>query len=188
MFMKNAFCLCIVLFSQLSHAEVSEHLEYEYYTAYAQPNRSLSSVVKEASPLRENGKTMDGYTHWHVNWRFWWHESADGRCRMTNVTTDLTATITLPRIVNATTAQETQFNRFVAALRTHELGHYENGRHATMKIDSEILALPEMASCKTLGATANDLGNSILKEYNAMDVQYDAATDHGRTQGANLAN
>jgi predicted secreted Zn-dependent protease len=185
---ENVTLLCILLICQISRAAVSEHLDFEYYTAYAYPNRSLLSVISEASPIHENGRTFNGHTHWNVHWHFWWYESPNGRCRMTRVNTDVAGVIRLPRVINPTAKQKDQFNKYVAALRVHELGHYENGKQAAMDIDREILALPEMENCKTLGATANDLGNCILKEYNAKDIQYDMTTEHGKMQGATLPN
>jgi len=186
--MKKVTLLCLLLICQSSRATVSERLDYEYYTAHADPSRSLSSVVNEVSPIRENGRTMFGHTHWNVSWHFHWHENPDGRCRMTDVNTDVTTVIQLPRIVNATPKQEDQFNKFIAALRVHELGHHENGKQAAREIDQGILALPEMGNCQALGTAANDLGYRILKEYNNKDVQYDAITGHGKTQGAVLSN
>ena len=180
--------LFVLSVCQTAGATVNEHLDFQYYTAQADPNRSLRNILNDASPIRENGALMHGHTSWHVRWRFRWHESPGGRCRMTEVNTDLTAEIKLPRIVNATAKQEDQFNRYVAALRVHEMGHYEHGRQAAMDIDRAILSLPEMGSCQALGAAANDVGYSILRQHADQDVQYDAATSHGRTQGAVLSN
>jgi predicted secreted Zn-dependent protease len=132
---------------------------------------------------RENGHTFYGHTDWHVNWHFNWSEKSDGRCRISNISASLTATIVLPQLGSATPEQQEKFGAFIAALRTHELGHVANGREAAAKIDREILALPEMSSCQILQQEANDLGKGVIKEYNERDVQYDAETKHGRTQG-----
>jgi predicted secreted Zn-dependent protease len=186
--MKKIAIFFLFLVGQAAHANVNEQFNYDYYTVNAEPNRTLLSVITEASPIHENGHTFHGHTSWYVKWHFHWHQAADGRCRMTKVDTDLTATIQLPRLVNPTASQEEQFNRYLDALRTHELGHYENGKEAANEVDQAILALPEMESCKKLESAANDLGHSILKQHNEKDVQYDAETQHGKTQGARLSN
>ena len=186
--MKKIATLLFLLLGQTAHATVSEQLDYDYYTVNADPNRTLQSVITEASPIHRDGHTFHGFTHWHVKWHFSWHEASDGRCRINKVNTELTATIQLPRVVNPTASQEEQFNRYLTALRTHELGHFENGKDAANEIDQGILALPEMESCQKLSSAANDLGHSILKQHNEKDVQYDAETQHGKTQGARLSN
>jgi predicted secreted Zn-dependent protease len=186
--MKKLTLLCLLLISQAASATVTEQLDYAYYTVSADPNRSLLSVVNEASPIHEYGKTFHGQTHWNVSWHFWWHERRDGRCQINKVNTEVTATIQLPHLVNPTAQQEEQFNRYLAALRVHELGHVDNGRQAGMEIDRGITALPEMENCGILDTTANALAHAILKQYHDKDIQYDAATSHGKTQGAVLSN
>jgi hypothetical protein len=39
-------------------------------------------------------------------------------------------------------------------------------------------------TCDALSRAANALGDRLIKEANQMDVEYDARTQHGRTQGA----
>jgi predicted secreted Zn-dependent protease len=188
MHMNKIFLSCLLLISQIARASVSEQIEYEYYTVNAAPNRTLLSDINEASPIHEYGHTFHGHTHWNVSWHFWWHETPGGACRITEVKTEATAKIQLPRLVNANTQQQAQFDKYIAALRVHELGHADNGKQAANEIDRGIMALPEMPSCTTLSTTANALGRRILREHNDQDLQYDAATGHGKTQGAVLQN
>jgi hypothetical protein len=35
-----------------------------------------------------------------------------------------------------------------------------------------------------LDDAANDLGHALIKEANQLDIDYDAQTQHGKTQGA----
>ena len=173
---------CLIL-APTSSAAVVETLEYVDYIAIANPPRSLLSTLNAASPLRENGQVLHGQTDWHVTWNFRWFEGPDGRCRITTVTTALTGRITLPRLVGATSTQRGQFDRYLSALRVHELGHYGFGEEAAAEIDREILSLPEMSSCKTLESAASDLRDRMLNEYQEREIRYDAATAHGRSQG-----
>ncbi|MDP3331470.1 MAG: DUF922 domain-containing protein, partial [Methylococcaceae bacterium] len=99
---------------------------------------------------------------------------------------EVTGNITLPELVGATAEQTAAFDNYVSALRVHELGHYDIGRETATVIDSGILALPQMSSCKKLEATANALGYQTLDDYKAREKQYDASTNHGETQGASL--
>lgn len=179
--------LCAGLFlltSQNAAAEVKSSLDYLYYTADANLGGSLFAIMKRSAPASMEGQL--GWTSWHVKWHYHWHFDADGACRITESTTEFTATITLPRLVNGSTTQIDAMNSFLAALRVHESGHVNIGRQAADAIDQAILALPPMANCDLLGSEANRAGQRILDEWRRAEKRYDAETDHGRLQGAVL--
>ncbi|MDD1610027.1 MAG: DUF922 domain-containing Zn-dependent protease [Methylococcaceae bacterium] len=182
--MRKLFLLCFLIITQTSGAAVSESVTYIYYTANAEPSHSLLKILNTATPIRQNGHVFHAYTKWYIKWNFRWFENPDGRCKITSVTTQLTASINLPQLVGDTSTQQNQFDDYLSALRTHELGHYDIGKQAADTIDSKILTLPEMSSCKTLESAANDIGYQTLDEYKEIELQYDASTGHGKTQGA----
>jgi predicted secreted Zn-dependent protease len=186
--MRKLLLLCLLLIVKTSSAEVSAGFDYIYYPANANSSSSLLSTLNSASPIRVNNHTFHGYTKWYVKWNYRWLEQADGRCKITKVTTNLTATITLPELIGASSAQTEIFDKYLSALRVHELGHYSIGKEAADTIDSGILALPEMSSCKNLESSANNLGYQILDEYREKEKQYDVSTAHGKSQGAWLEN
>lgn len=182
--MRKLLLLNLLMFMNTANADVSEQLDYIYYPATAEPNRSLLSILNKASPIRLNNHIFHGYTKWYVKWNYRWFERPDGRCRITQVTTKYTSSIKLPQLDNATPEQAELFDNYVSALQKHELGHYEIGKEAAYKIDQGIRDLPEMSSCKELEQTANGFGHQTLDEYRAKEKQYDASTEHGKTQGA----
>lgn len=182
--MRKILLLCFLVITQNSNAEVNENLVYAYYTANADPSRSLLSIMNASSPIRQDGQIFHGNTRWNVKWNFWWFENSDGRCRITKVTTTLDGSITLPRLVGATARQQSQFDIFLSALRVHELGHFGIAKEAAATIDRKILSFPEMSSCNALEAAVNNLGYRTIDAYKEKDVQYDALTSHGKSQGA----
>lgn len=182
--MPKSLLLCLLIAANTASAHVSEHLDYTYYTATADANSSLRETLNKATPIREDKRSFHGYTKWNVKWHYRWFEQANGWCKITTVTTEVTGNITLPELVGATAEQAKAFDNYVSALRVHELGHYDIGRETATVIDSGILALPEMSSCKELEATANALGYQTLDDYKAREKRYDAETNHGKTQGA----
>lgn len=157
---------------------------YSYYIATAVPDRSLRSILNAASPIHHDGKVFFGNTDWHVEWNMWWSEEAGGSCRITRAKARISATIVLPKLVNATAVQQNRFDTLAAALRVHELGHYEIGKKAAADIERGILAMAPMDTCAALKAAADELAIETLDQYRAEERQYDADTDHGRTQGA----
>jgi len=174
----------LVGLSKSALATVNENLAYTYYQVNVDSASSLRKALNSASPFKYNGRIFHGHTDWHISWHFWWDERPDGRCSIKRVSVDFTSTIGLPQLMSATTAQQNQFNTYVTALRTHELGHVNVGKSAAYAIDQAIFNLPEMASCSRLGAAANDIGNRMLSDYQAREIRYDAETEHGKTQGA----
>lgn len=186
--MYKLLLLCLLIIAKNASAEVSENLVYSYYTADANTGGSLLKVLNKASPIRIKNRMFHGSTKWYVKWNYRWFRETDGRCRITTVTTKLTATITLPELIGATDEQTEVFDKYISALREHELGHYDISKEAAVIIDKGILALPEMSSCKELESTANALGYQTLDEYRAREKEYDVETAHGKTQGAWLEN
>ena len=165
-------------------AEVREQLATTEYAVTGNPSASLLQLLNAASPVREYGRTFHGYTKWYVSWRYRWNESADGSCRISSVTTRVDGHTTLPRLVGGSAEQRLRFDTYLAALRIHELGHFAIAQQAGREIDAGILALPQMHNCATLESAANDFGRRVLNQHLAREKQYDATTEHGKSQGA----
>jgi len=172
----------------VAHAEVSDQLEYRYYTAHAEAGKSLFQVLQAASPIRENGRVFLGHTDRDIEWRLHWQDTARGTCRITDVHVSLQAHILLPQINDIDPGRQVEFARFLMALRIHEYGHYRIERQAAMQIDAALAALPDMENCREIEETANATGRRILAEFAQKNADYDAATSHGKTQGAQLQN
>jgi predicted secreted Zn-dependent protease len=176
-----ACCLPLISAAQLRDDPVTR-----YYEVPVRPGDSLNRQVRAASPIRDGGQVYYGDTHWNAHWDFRWNSDASGRCRLTSVQVSLRTEILLPRLRGADSRQAAAFERFVTALRRHEMGHYEHGRQAAAEIERELLALPPAASCAMLEAQANQGAQRSIARYAAMDAQYDRETGHGSTQGARL--
>ncbi|WP_457789027.1 DUF922 domain-containing protein [Pseudomonas sp. PL-6] len=180
--MKRA--LLPLLLAAPLHAEVREQLDYRHYDAHLETHASLRQALNSASPIRLGGQTYHGFTRWQVEWRFWWREARDGRCRIERSSTQLQASITLPRLHGGDAQQQQRFARYLAALEEHELGHYRIGQAAAQAIDAALLALPEQADCKTLEQQANARAHATLQRHIEREHRYDRDTGHGETQGA----
>ncbi|MBA4246123.1 MAG: hypothetical protein C0452_19530 [Pseudomonas sp.] len=181
--MKQALLLLLALASA-AQAEVLDRLHYRYYDAHLHSGESLSQALAQASPIREQGQVFHGYTRWRVDWRFWWQEERDGRCRITLTRTRLDTEIILPRLAGGDAQQRQRFEQYLAALREHELGHYRIGQAAAAEIDAVLLDTPEYPSCNELQRQANQRANAVLQRHVQDERRYDRDTGHGRSQGA----
>jgi predicted secreted Zn-dependent protease len=133
------------------------------------------------------GGRYDGYTAWQIQWRYDYRASGNA-CAIAAATVSVRTSIKLPEWRNESTAPaelRAHWRRYLQALTEHENGHRDNGLAAAREIDRGLVALPAQANCNAMGAAANAFGQGILRKYNQRDLDYDSATRHGRTQGAN---
>jgi predicted secreted Zn-dependent protease len=167
-------------------ADVAESLEYRYYIVTPHSATPLWRSVIKASPIREYGKTYMGHTAWTVKWDMKWKRQANGGCAMVKVRTHLHGIITLPKVVLPDAEQQARFDGFVKALRAHEIEHMDIARDAAREIDRRVQRMPAMASCYELESAANAQGQRLLGEARRRGIEYDARTEHGKSQGAVL--
>lgn len=167
-----------------ARAEVTEKLSYSTYTVEHKAGQSMLQVLNLASPIREGGQVFHGFTKWNVRWTLQWHFDARGECQITGHVTALTGVITLPELFSPDAQARQTFSTYIAALRQHEMGHYQIAQLAARRIDEGLQALPMMPSCEELSRKANQLGTRLVEQARQDGFDYDRQTEHGRTQGA----
>lgn len=180
---------CAVLafgFASTAAANVHEKFSESQYDVHGDEESSLLNLLNTATPIVFEGKKYHAFTSWNVRWNFRRSRAPDGRCRITSVAVHLTSTMQLPRLIGGSLRQRQQFYPYLAALRTHEFGHYQFGKDAADAIDRGIYNLPSVASCRVLAQDANTLGYRVLADYRVRERRYDESTGYGKTQGASL--
>jgi predicted secreted Zn-dependent protease len=178
--------LALALQTPVVLAEISETLTYADYRVEANSRQSLLRQLTYTSPIRHDGMTFHAYTTWRVKWQYRWQIETTGNCRIAEVATTLDTSIQLPRLDGGNAQQQERFQRYLSALREHELGHHGIGRKAALEVDRQLKAMPAMADCSRLIAAANRLAQHIVERYKDEERTYDLVTEHGRTQGARL--
>jgi len=182
--LRSAFLFFTLLISNISIAAVSERLVYTSYIAKANTSRPLLIILNEATPHHENDLVFHAHTNWEVKLKNIKFVKTEGKCRVRNVKTELNATIDLPNLVGANPLQSEQFEKYLTALREHELGHYAIGKEAATEIDHKIYSLTEKYSCKSLRRAVNKLAFQTIDEYRTLELNYDSSTQNGKLQGA----
>ena len=170
-----------------SLGNVIERESHEWYEVHQSAGTPLLSAINSASPVREGGKVFHAYTAWDVHWNFSWNTSSSSSCEITSVTTNLSVKMTLPRLSASTPEGAAEFDRYFPALLRHEQGHRAIALDAANQVDQSITSLPPMTNCQVLEREANRIGMEVLESAKRRDIDYDAATKHGCTQGACLA-
>lgn len=156
-----------------------------YYDVAGSTPQELRADLDRHGPFDQQGRRFDGFTRWYVRWRYT-YASDPQRCAIESVSTTVDIAITLPRLASDTSASaslQQSFSTYVEKLHAHENGHAQIAIDIGKRIEDGIRALPPETGCDRLGQIANDLGYSLIREANQQEIDYDARTQHGRTQG-----
>jgi predicted secreted Zn-dependent protease len=196
------FPLCALLFAALSATSpkaqpqvyigdraaqpgtVSIHVEKVYYDVEGSTPDALAAQLGRHGP-QVSGERYFGLTEWEVHAEYRWDKGRGG-CRIKNLRVRASVQTHLPRWRRAATAPTPlsgAWRRFLAALDWHEHGHRILAEEAAESIRVKLAAL-RAPDCAQVEASAYEEMYAVLNEYERYNEDYDAATDHGRTQGA----
>jgi predicted secreted Zn-dependent protease len=161
-------------------------------TYYDIVGHTVSELAKQMDLLgpKDEGGAGNGAadTLWAVDTQ-WTDRYGASYCRAVGARVSATIRYRFPRWTNEGDADATmraEWERFMAALRTHEAGHAQHGEDAARAVEKALLALPGGASCEAVDAEAAAVTNRIIDSYQALDVEYDRVTQHGIVQGTTL--
>ena len=116
-----------------------------------------------------------------TNWNFQWAvpDDGNGSCNLEGVTINYTITVIFPQWTppsEANTELIDKWNGYINALALHESGHVERVVPNVPELIDNIKA----SSCDSYNQVAQDWLNAV----DQLNIDYDAETDHGATQGA----
>lgn len=158
---------------------------------YEIEGRSLSELKRALStlgPVGKDGVRHHGYTKWQVSWRFK-TEASGNTCRVTDLSTIVQSTITLPQWrppEDAPVALVERWKRYRHALEEHEMGHHQFAVAAADHVAQQLHALRVSSGCADLARELNERGKAIVEQQAQLEMEYDRHTKHGVTQGAVL--
>ncbi len=144
---------------------------------------SLDGVTLEYYDVSAPGGHQ-GHTDWYLSYQFRTHP-VPGGCGVESVTTKLDLKVRLPRWRGAQPSADfdARWTRYLSALEVHEAGHVQTGRDFESNFRKAALAT-SAPDCGALGGAVRSRFAAMLKQAQARDVEYDAETGHGATQGA----
>jgi predicted secreted Zn-dependent protease len=181
-----ALCVAFAGLGPLA-AEPAVKRDMVHYEVDGATAEAIRAELNRLGPIgRIEKRRFDAHTLWNVKWTYR-YRNVGSDCAIARVTVTVDVTITLPRLKpNAVRPAEVTraFEDFAKALLAHEEGHAQIGIEAARRIETEIQGIKPHPTCDALGRAANALGDSLVKEANQKDVEYDARTQHGRSQGA----
>jgi predicted secreted Zn-dependent protease len=160
---------------------------FDYYDVDGASAQEIRADLDRRGPIDGyEHRHFDAVTRWRVRWEYTYEPTATG-CEIGTVSTAVDVTYSFPRLsANSAAPADVRhaFAHYLQRLLVHEKGHAQNGIDIAKRIENSIRALHAASSCDGLSAAANSLGRSLIKEANRLDIDYDARTEHGKTQGA----
>ena len=150
-----------------------------YYDVTGTSTTELRSSMNAQGPSDAGGNHNDAFTTWNIDWT--WPLSPDRSCILAGATITMVITVTFPRWTppqGTSPALVAEWNAYQQALVEHESGHVT----FVVATANDVLAAIKGASCTTAEAAAQ----AVVARIRQHDLDYDAATNHGFTQGAHF--
>lgn len=157
-----------------------------YYDINGATPGDLRAQMNRLGPTDSNGRRFDARTDWYINWHYS-YEANNSECKISTVEVDVAVTFTLPhwnQPNNIAPALVEKWDKYMAALQKHENGHQDNALTSGQEILQAFKALPGYPDCDRVRQNLSATGQRIIKQANQKDLDYDAQTKHGATQGA----
>jgi predicted secreted Zn-dependent protease len=159
------------------------------YRVAGDSSRALWDQMHRLGPLDETEhRRFAALTHWYVSWHYWYRSNGN-ECHIDRFEVTLSAQTTLPEWADEARgppALRAEWADFITRLRGHESGHRANGLQAAESVERSIESVGHNRDCSALGQAIDAAGHAAIARANRADIDYDARTQHGATQGAVL--
>jgi len=134
----------------------------------------------------EPGQRFDANVVWHLSGGWEGQPTANG-CELKDAAFTLKVTLNIPALTigPATTNELLQgWNAYVERLKLHEAGHIDTSVKQARKLRDDFGNFPPAPNCDTLDQRLQARFDQTIQTIKALDIRYDADTQHGATQGA----
>ena len=167
-------------------AGISGHTSVLYYDVTGNTVEEIRADMRRLGPKVGGGSYFaEARSPMRWNWRF--DRTGSSYCSISDVTVSVNSEITLPRWTppdNADPDLVDEWNRFLAALETHEAGHKDISAKAGRAIIARLRGFSDL--CSNINTRASELARSIVDRAVVEQSDYDFTTRHGLTQGASF--
>ena len=148
-----------------------------YYDIQGATGQELREQLNRFGLVGADGYRGDAKTDWYITWT--WKGYGTENCDLQTVTVTHDIQVTMPRWIPPSDAPPelvAKWGEYILVLAEHEKGHVDN---VIAHLPSLVDAI-QRATCLTAEARAQEALDTI-RQY---DLDYDARTRHGETQGA----
>lgn len=164
------------------------NFKVRHYEVSGMTSAAITQSVLKNTPVKMNGGSYGAVTHNQFSTSYSAVADSHGGCEVKNVSIVLDSTVVLPKLVPSgqSAAVMAEWERYIGALRAHELMHANNGRLTAQTLASRLYDFKSQMPCVQMRARLDRAVKQLIDNMGVWDQQLDANTDHGRTQGAYL--
>jgi predicted secreted Zn-dependent protease len=162
----------------LDSVDVSRLVASEAFDPYFVTGDNANQIRQNID--QERGMDYDAETDWYVSWQF-------DDCAGNGLVVTVDVTYKFPEWEPSTSASAelvATWETYTDALFCHEYGHAKHALDCANDVFTALAAIDAGGECGAQQAESEAAFSRILDEYNQLDVQYDADTNHGATMGA----
>ncbi|WGK63339.1 DUF922 domain-containing protein (plasmid) [Halopseudomonas sp. SMJS2] len=158
-----------------------------YYPAEGKTIPEIHDSMFRNSPIRSARGTYGGLTTNTIAANYDLMQTSKG-CEVRNPVVKLKSIVTLPKLTEEVRSVGTarEWERFIGALRAHELMHARNGHAIAKTVLSRLYNFKSGQSCGAIKANLDHAISTLINNMNEFDRHLDRDTSHGATQGAML--
>jgi predicted secreted Zn-dependent protease len=157
-----------------------------YYEVYGYTGAQIRSELNQCTPVKGGAGDFDSETTWWTNYTYNYYTTAGGSCAMSSVAVGEHISFVYPKWTDspyAAAGLNSQWQTYISHLTTHETGHQSLVLQYANSILSGLQNFVQ-SDCSTMVQAANSWADSQIAALNQANVNYDAQTGHGATQGA----
>lgn len=173
------------IYSYVQPQDITYTEKISYYQISGDNESQLRGEIDSKRPVGDDG-AYDARTKWYIKWSYPFAKE-ENSCRTGPLLITTEIEFIYPQWTNqdnASTELKDKWNKYMENLKVHESKHKEFAINGGRQILQALSALSSYPTCEKLDEIANQKGQEILESIRKNDKEYDAATDHGRSQGA----
>ena len=182
--------LALVVFaSKQVNAKPVTDFELKHYEVTGNTIAEIKRSMAKNSPIRTGNKGFGGVTVWSLDTTYTTVETPDGGCEVRDPKVFLKIKIMLPKLrpgPRLSRRAMAEWERFLGALRAHEMLHAKNGLYTAETIEKRMTNLRTKVSCPRTKEVLNQGSQVLISNITQRDRDMDRDTRHGETQGAYL--
>jgi predicted secreted Zn-dependent protease len=148
-----------------------------YYDISGSTEDELRAQLNTLGPVGYDGYKGDAATEWFIRWN--WPGYGTSSCDLSAAEISYDIKVIFPRWTpneNSSPELISKWASYTKLLAEHEKGHVDS----VLENFPSVVEAIKAATCET----ADAVGTELLGKIRQFDVDYDAATRHGATQGA----
>lgn len=179
----------MLLASHQAKAKPVTDFELQHYEVTGSTIAEIKRSMAKKSPIRTGNKGFGGVTVWSLDTTYTTVETPDGGCEVRDPKVFLKVKIVLPKLrpgPRLSRQARAEWERFLGALRAHEMLHAKNGLYTAETIEKRMTNLRTKVSCHRTKEVLNQGSQALISNITQRDRDMDRDTRHGETQGAYL--